>query len=105
MYASKYIFSKQFFTGWVTVGIIWIFGSFGAVVIYPAWESRRTVLNVLRLLFTGKKPGHVETHTEKDPYCQQLWLLHRSQLTNQHDSSNYFAQQQRLQPSYVRADV
>ena len=60
MYASKYIFSKQFFTGWVTVGIIWIFGSFGAVVIYPAWESRRTVLNVLRLLFTGKKPGHVE---------------------------------------------
>lgn len=59
MYGSKYIFSKKFFTGWVTVGIIWIFGSFIAVVIYPAFESRQTLFRVLRLIFTGKRPSNV----------------------------------------------
>lgn len=27
LYGSKYIFSKSFFTGWVSVGIIWLFFS------------------------------------------------------------------------------
>lgn len=56
MFGSGYIFSKKFFTGWVVVGIIWIFCSFIAVVIYPAIESRQTLFRVLRLLFTGKRP-------------------------------------------------
>lgn len=54
LYGSGYIFSKRFFTGWVSVGIIWIFCSFIAVVIYPAIESRTTLMRVLRLMFTGK---------------------------------------------------
>lgn len=59
LYGTKYIFSKQFFTGWVVVGIIWIFFTFIAVVIYPAWESRETLTRVLRLIFTGKHPKGV----------------------------------------------
>ncbi|GJN69220.1 urea active transporter [Purpureocillium lilacinum] len=56
MYGSGYIFSKKFFTGWVTVGIIWIFCSFIVVGIYPAWESRATLMRVTRVMFTGKAP-------------------------------------------------
>jgi hypothetical protein len=54
LYGTGYVFSKKFFTGWVCVGIIWIFCSFIAVVIYPAIESRTTLMRVLRLIFTGK---------------------------------------------------
>ncbi|KAI8075212.1 Sodium:solute symporter family-domain-containing protein [Gongronella butleri] len=40
LFFSRYVFSKPFFTGWVTVGIIWTFFSTCAVVIYPAYEAR-----------------------------------------------------------------
>lgn len=59
MYGSGYIFSKKFFTGWVTVGIIWIFCSFIAVGLYPAWESRETLTKVVKLIVTGKRPKPV----------------------------------------------
>ncbi|KAI8081683.1 Sodium:solute symporter family-domain-containing protein [Halteromyces radiatus] len=39
MFFSRYVFSKEFFTGWVVVGIIWTFFSTAAVVIYPVYES------------------------------------------------------------------
>lgn len=54
LYGTGYIFSKSFFTGWVVVGIIWIFCSLLAVGVYPAWESRATALRVIRVIFTGK---------------------------------------------------
>ena len=53
MYASGYIFSKRFFTGWVSVGIAWIFCSFVAVGLYPAWESRATLIKVTRAMLSG----------------------------------------------------
>ncbi|EFY89097.1 urea active transporter [Metarhizium acridum CQMa 102] len=59
MYGTGYIFSKKFFTGWVVVGIIWIFCSFIAVGLYPAWESRDTLIKVVRLIVTGKRPQPV----------------------------------------------
>lgn len=59
MYGSGYIFSKPFFTGWVTVGIIWIFCSFICVGLYPVWESRATLTRVLRGIVTGKAPAMV----------------------------------------------
>lgn len=59
LYGSGYIFSKEFFTGWVVVGIIWIFCSFIAVGLYPAWESRETLIKVTKLIVTGKKPKPV----------------------------------------------
>ncbi|POR38921.1 Putative urea active transporter 1 [Tolypocladium paradoxum] len=59
LYGSGYIFSKKFFTGWVSVGIIWIFCSFIAVGLYPLWESRATLKRVLTVMFTGKVPRPV----------------------------------------------
>ncbi|KAJ9155241.1 Urea transporter [Pleurostoma richardsiae] len=58
MYGSGYIFSKQFFTGWVVVGIIWIFCSLGAVGLFPLYEGRQTLLRTVKYIFldiTGRK--------------------------------------------------
>ncbi|KAI2632874.1 Sodium:solute symporter family-domain-containing protein [Xylaria nigripes] len=51
MYGSSYIFSKPFFHGWVTVGIIWIFMSLGAVGIYPVFEGRHTIKHTFKCIF------------------------------------------------------
>lgn len=64
MYGSGYIFSKPFFTGWVTVGIIWIFCSFGAVGLFPVYEGRRTLFRTFKYIYldvTGK--WHPKTST------------------------------------------
>lgn len=63
LYGTGYIFSKKFFTGWVIVGIIWIFCSTFAVVIFPAWESRETAIKVVRHMLGAKvaKKGPAET--------------------------------------------
>lgn len=51
MYGSKYIFSKKFFTGWVTVGIIWIFITGFIVIIYPLWEGRDGIFTSFRGIY------------------------------------------------------
>ncbi|ODV87331.1 hypothetical protein CANARDRAFT_26737 [[Candida] arabinofermentans NRRL YB-2248] len=51
MYGSKYVFSKKFFTGWVTVGIIWIFFSAFVVIIYPLWEGRHSLYTTSRGIY------------------------------------------------------
>ncbi|KAK3311705.1 Sodium:solute symporter family-domain-containing protein [Chaetomium strumarium] len=51
MYGSGYIFSKPFFTGWVTVGIIWIFCSFIGVGLFPVFESRATLVRTVRNIY------------------------------------------------------
>lgn len=56
MYGSKYVFSKPFFTGWVSVAIIWIFVSIILVGLLPLWESRETIIYTTKAIFTGKKP-------------------------------------------------
>ncbi|KAJ2980588.1 hypothetical protein NUW58_g6905 [Xylaria curta] len=58
LYGSSYVFSKPFFTGWVTVGIIWIFGSLGAVGLFPVFEGRHTLKHTVKSIFldlSGKK--------------------------------------------------
>jgi urea-proton symporter len=42
LYGTSYIFSKKFFTGWVVVGILWLFCSTACVGIFPLWQGRRT---------------------------------------------------------------
>ncbi|KAL4884525.1 Sodium:solute symporter family-domain-containing protein [Aspergillus karnatakaensis] len=50
MYASGYVFSKSFFTGWVVVGIIWLFFTSFGVVLFPLWEGRASMVRVARLM-------------------------------------------------------
>ncbi|CAA22629.1 Urea transporter [Schizosaccharomyces pombe] len=47
MYGTGYIFSKRFFTGWVVVGLIWIFFTVFAVGIFPLWEGRNDIYQVV----------------------------------------------------------
>ncbi|RYP57466.1 hypothetical protein DL769_009450 [Monosporascus sp. CRB-8-3] len=62
MYGSAYIFSKPFFTGWVVVGIIWLFGSSVAVGLFPLWEGRHSMIRVVRGMLGKKTNIHpVET--------------------------------------------
>jgi hypothetical protein len=69
MYGSSYVFSKPFFTGWVTVGIIWIFGSLGAVGLFPVFEGRHTLKHTFKSIFlelTGKrKPRRTIIHAAR----------------------------------------
>ncbi|KAI1340417.1 Sodium:solute symporter family-domain-containing protein [Xylariaceae sp. FL0016] len=53
MYGSGYVFSKPFFTGWVVVGIIWIFCSLFTVGIFPLWEGRQSMVRVAEGLLGG----------------------------------------------------
>jgi hypothetical protein len=69
MYGTGYIFSKKFFTGWVTVGIIWIFCSFGAVGLFPVWEGRKSLFRTFKYIYldlTGKwSPKTAALHAQE----------------------------------------
>jgi hypothetical protein len=68
MYGTGYIFSKKFFTGWVTVGIIWIFCSFFAVGLFPVFEGRHTLVRTFKNIYldvTGKQ--HPKTIHGQEP--------------------------------------
>lgn len=60
LYGTAYIFSKSFFTGWVSVGILWLFCSAFCVGLYPLWEgrhtSKRTVTAIFRDIMGKGKP-------------------------------------------------
>ncbi|KAJ5678392.1 urea active transporter 1 [Penicillium maclennaniae] len=60
MYGTSYVFSKKFFTGWVVVGILWLFCTLFGVVIFPLYEGRESIVRVVRMMsldLMGKKPG------------------------------------------------
>lgn len=50
MYASSYVFSKPFFTGWIVVGIIWLFVTTFGVVVFPLVEGRQSIIRVVRMM-------------------------------------------------------
>ncbi|KAL9043845.1 MAG: hypothetical protein Q9214_002980 [Letrouitia sp. 1 TL-2023] len=63
MYGSAYVFSKKFFTGWVCVGILWLFFSAFCVGLYPLWEGRHTMAHTFKSIVKdlsgrGKPPMH-----------------------------------------------
>ncbi|KAL3463359.1 Sodium:solute symporter family-domain-containing protein [Aspergillus heterothallicus] len=67
MYGSSYVFSKKFFTGWVVVGIIWLFGTAFGVVLFPLWEGRSSMARVARLMFydaMGRKKAALDGRRE-----------------------------------------
>lgn len=73
MYGSGYIFSKPFFTGWVVVGILWIFCSFFAVGLFPIFEGRATLVHTVKSMISGKRPTrhHTVTHGEEEEEAKE----------------------------------
>ena len=43
MYGTGYVFSKKFFTAWISVGIFWLFCSSVCVGLYPLYEGRHSM--------------------------------------------------------------
>lgn len=64
MYGSGYVFSRKFFTGWVVVGIIWLWGSAMAVGVYPLWEGRHSIVRVVKGMLGMKSKATVITGAE-----------------------------------------
>ena len=66
LYGSSYVFSREFFTGWVVVGILWLFFSAFCVGLYPLWEGRKSMAHTFRCIvrdLSGKgKPQVVRGH-------------------------------------------
>lgn len=58
MYGTGYVFSRKFFTGWVVVGILWIFCSLGCVGLYPLWEGRGSLARVSRGIMLDLRGGN-----------------------------------------------
>ncbi|WYZ40921.1 hypothetical protein EsH8_IV_001262 [Colletotrichum jinshuiense] len=50
LYGTGYVFGKSFFTGWVVVGITWLFASVIMVVFLPIFESRSTIIRTTRMM-------------------------------------------------------
>lgn len=51
MYGTAYIFSEKFFTGWIAVGILWLFCSTAAVGIFPLYQGRKTFARTVKSMF------------------------------------------------------
>jgi len=57
LFGTGYVFGKRFFTGWIVVGIIWLFFSTAVVVFLPLWQSRKTISHTIKSVIadmTGK---------------------------------------------------
>ncbi|CAF0785772.1 unnamed protein product [Adineta steineri] len=67
MYGTAYIFSKPFFTGWIIVGIVWMFISFIIVGIYPVIEGRHSIASVCKKMYAhamSSRQNNMHTTTE-----------------------------------------
>lgn len=71
MYGTGYIFSKKFFTGWVVVGIMWLFFSSVCVGLFPLWQGRKTaahtVKSMVRDLMGKKRPQALVGQSQTPP--------------------------------------
>ncbi|KAG2350176.1 Na+/solute symporter [Suillus weaverae] len=57
MFLSHYVFSLNFFRGWIIICVIWLFAAAGITSILPLWESRAAIkdifLGMTRDIFGG----------------------------------------------------
>ncbi|BCS24403.1 sodium:solute symporter family protein [Aspergillus puulaauensis] len=55
MYAANYVFSKTFFTAWVAVSLLWLWITFVVISVYPVWDGRRQITEVVAGLVRGMR--------------------------------------------------
>lgn len=70
---APYIFSKGFLTGVVVIMFIWLFFTFGLVIIYPLYEQRKELTTIIKDLFQGEH-RHPTHHDESHPNHHQVHL-------------------------------
>jgi len=69
MYGSTYIFSRQFFVGWVIVSLLWAIFSFSGVTVYPIIEGRHVLVSWFKVLLG--KGDHAQHAEEYDHHRQR----------------------------------
>ena len=78
MYASSYVFSKPFFTGWVVVGILWLFVTTFGVVVFPLFEGRQSIVRVVKMMgadlmgLRGRKRTEVSLGVEESTSGEEV---------------------------------
>ncbi|AOA62573.1 Urea and polyamines transporter [Komagataella phaffii CBS 7435] len=82
MYGSRYIFSSQFFTGWVTVGIIWVFSTIGLVLLLPIWEGRHTLYTTFRGIYWDLSGNSHKLKEWQESHPEELHVV-QSQISAQ----------------------
>lgn len=50
MYASRYVFGKSFFTAWLVIAIVWLWGTLVVAGFYPVVDGRHQLLHLWRAL-------------------------------------------------------
>jgi TM2 domain-containing membrane protein YozV len=55
LFGTGYVYSKQFFTGWVVVSLIWIWARVIICVVYPVVESAVALRDISRGLWMDVK--------------------------------------------------
>ncbi len=65
IYASGYIFSKNFFSAWVTISIVWIWGTMLVVGFFPIIDGRKQIMQVWTGLRGGLKGGQTAVEETK----------------------------------------
>jgi hypothetical protein len=61
LYGTGYIFSKPFFTGWVVIGMIWLFFSLFCVGLFPLWEGRYSMARIFKAVFLDLTSGREDS--------------------------------------------
>ncbi|KAI4764881.1 sodium symporter family protein [Aureobasidium sp. EXF-3400] len=69
LYGTAYQFSKEFFTGWVIVSLLWACFSFGSVTVYPIIEERHRLFSWVRCL--RKQSESIRQHPLKESQVEQ----------------------------------
>ena len=59
MYGTRYVFSRDFFRGWVTITFLFGWIASLVIVLWPLWQGRKTLM-LFALYATGKKQAAVE---------------------------------------------
>jgi urea-proton symporter len=62
LYGLKYIFTKQFFRGYIIVTFLWVFFSVFVVTVYPIWESRVSIVQLFKKVLL-RQTGETATVT------------------------------------------
>ncbi|KAH7372160.1 Na+/proline symporter [Cadophora sp. MPI-SDFR-AT-0126] len=55
MYAAKYTFSKNFYSAWLVISIIWLWGTLFVAGFYPIIDGRNQILSILGALRKGSR--------------------------------------------------
>jgi Na+/proline symporter len=77
MFLSHYVFSREFFTFWVAISMIWALCATVAIALYPIFESRAGIVQLCTGIFNdlkGQPPAHpAKAETEKsDPTIMKV---------------------------------